>query len=235
VAVLFESRAHPLIAPVVLNFMANLPPNWTFQLFHSIQNQDHILKSDLKPYIDKGRVILDNTIIGNQSLSDLAVYEHIITRESTWQKVVGEKVLLFQLDSISCGNFSGDFEKFLKYDYILAPGSEFIHWAFPYRYISSGGLSLRSKSKMIEIIRWKNWFPFMEGTPNEHTYFVEGMKHFNYSIAPADIAGQFSVESKYSNSPFGVHKPWLYQYWLINGLQYKSLLDYCPEISIVSP
>jgi hypothetical protein len=121
VAVLIENRIHHNLVPVILNFIKNLPSDFLFQIFHTEHNREYILKSAVGPYINSGKVIMDPSLLANFSIKSIADYNYLITRESTWQKFLGEKVLLYQLDSVSCGNFTGDFNEFLKYDYLGAP------------------------------------------------------------------------------------------------------------------
>jgi hypothetical protein len=84
--------------------------------------------------------------------------------------------------------------------------SESMGWAVPFHFVGNGGLyqfifcffhlnsciglSLRSKSKMIEVIRLRNWT--VETGPNEDGYFAEGVLKLNHALAPVEVANQFS-------------------------------------------
>ena len=59
---------------------------------------------------------------------------------SFWRRFYGEKLLIFQEDTIIFRKLD---QKFLEYDYIGAPLEDYS--------IGNGGLSLRSKSIMIKI------------------------------------------------------------------------------------
>jgi hypothetical protein len=85
---------------------------------------------------------------------------------------------------------------FMDYDYVGAPWP--VH--FPNN-VGNGGLSLRRKSKMIEIIDNHN----LPDWHNEDGYFssYENMKKPSH-----EEAGRFSVECIYNEKSFGIHKAW---------------------------
>jgi len=102
--------------------------------------------------------------------------------------------------------------EFLKYDYVGAP------WSYKSYDVGNGGLSLRRKSKMIEIIQQED--DYRRDLP-EDVFFAQSTKtHLN----KPDVyeASRFSIENCLGwGVSFGCHKPWLY------------LHDYCnkhPEI-----
>ena len=74
------------------------------------------------------------------------------------------------------------------------------------RLIGSGGLSLRRKSKMIEII--ENC-PANNKVP-EDIYFSIPCNRIKVNKPPYNKAMEFSMESIYSDKSFGINKPWLY-------------------------
>jgi hypothetical protein len=53
--------------------------------------------------------------------------------------------LIFQLDTLLSEQYKNNIYNFLDYDYVGAP------WAFNHK-VGNGGLSLRKKSKMLEIL-----------------------------------------------------------------------------------
>jgi hypothetical protein len=107
--------------------------------------------------------------------------------------VEGEKILMFQMDSLL---LRYGIDGFLKYDYIGAP------WTKPKEgsFIGNGGLSIRTKQKMIDIVKNNNTY-----LPEwEDIYFV---KHLKDNLPTIDVAMRFSVEDIFYPKPIGLHNP----------------------------
>jgi hypothetical protein len=86
--------------------------------------------------------------------------------------------------------------EFIEYDYVGAPWSN--------RSVGNGGLSLRRKSKMLEIISI-----FGPKSQNEDVYFSL-QRRVKLNKPNFEKAKSFSVESVFFKTPFGVHNPWAY-------------------------
>jgi hypothetical protein len=71
--------------------------------------------------------------------------------------------------------------------------------------IGNGGLSLRRKSKMIEIINNCKY----DNKP-EDIYFSLSCPNIYRNIPSFEDAKKFSVETVYNDISFGVHKPWIH-------------------------
>jgi hypothetical protein len=99
---------------------------------------------------------------------------------------------------------------YIKYDYSGAPWKKSIINSNIIKYdyngnSGNGGLSLRRKSKMLEILNnceYKN--------EPEDVYFSKGCNNIFINKPNIEDAKLFSVESIYNNISFGVHKPWLF-------------------------
>jgi len=118
------------------------------------------------------------------------VYSSMLKNTVFWEQFREEKILIFQYDCICCQPLD---PRFLAYDYIGAPcGTDFI--------ALNGGLSLRSKSKMIEAID-----AHAASDEIEDYYFTNALVALGAHLPDVQTAIEFSVESHYSALPFGVH------------------------------
>lgn len=189
-AVIIEPRIHPDLLTVIKSTMFHLNKSnsnikWGLQIFHGTQNEDFI--KNLK---------LSNVVLTNMGVDNLSNIEHSEYMESVhfWEKVKGQKALIFQTDSLL---LRGGIDEFLKYDYIGAP------WRKPKenQWVGNGGLSLRTVKKMLEICKNNRvteqiW---------EDIYFVKHMK--GVGVADIETAMRFSMEDVFSPNPLGVHNP----------------------------
>jgi hypothetical protein len=208
-AVIIEPRLHPCLNIVLNNFNKNLNDNWKFLIFHGTYNKQYIMNifNNMKTtkkctYVNLNKHNL--TILEyNKLLYSHSFYEHITT----------EHFLIFQTDTLisdTCKNF---IYKFMQFDYCGAP------WKWKYKQeninngkaIGNGGLSLRKKSKMLELLN-NNFSPAILNT-NEDLFF-SGNAHNKKNIVvhkpPLHLAKEFSVESVFSHKSFGLHKVWNY-------------------------
>ena len=79
-------------------------------------------------------------------------YSKIFLCNEFYKNISTEIFLIFQLDSLLSDKYYNNIYNYMHYDYI---GSPFFHKNN--KYVGCGGLSLRKKSKMIEIINDKNY------------------------------------------------------------------------------
>lgn len=192
-AVLFELRPLKEIRTIVKNHMFFLNNSdskikWGLQIFHGTNNENFI-KNELK---DIDNIKYEN--LGIDNLRDIRHHTQFLKTIEFWERVRGDKVLIFQTDSILLRN---GVEEFLDYDYIGGP------WAKPKDgvYVGNGGLSLRTRKKMIETL---------EKYPNDTENFEDIFFsiHLNgQGIPSVEIAKKFSVEDTYYSNPMGIHKP----------------------------
>jgi|UniRef100_A0A6C0IM27 hypothetical protein len=192
-AIIVEPREHKALTFVLDNFCSNLDENWTIVVLHGNQNENFIqskLENELTRH--KHRIRLNNLGVNNLSLDD---YNKLLTSPQFYSYIDTEQFLIFQTDTMICEDYKDLIYEFMEYDYVGAPNTE---------WVGNGGLSLRKKSKMMEIIN-NNTRPFDE---NEDVFFTNP-KH-NLKIPTIEIANRFSNENIYSDKSFGVHKPWNY-------------------------
>jgi hypothetical protein len=143
-----------------------------------------------------------NNLILNQY--NLLFFSHYF-----YDKIETETFLVFQTDTLISDKYVDTIYDFLEYDYIGAP------WKFDnkddYDCVGNGGLSLRKKSKMIEMINKGGYLDEYGNPHNEDRFFSDtcGNKIDISLYKPCfETASKFSVETYFSDMSFGLHKPW---------------------------
>ena len=145
-------------------------------------------------------------------------YSKLLLTKDFWDKFDGEKLLVYQEDSML---FHSDIEQFLKYDYVGAPWPE--NQDDNALGVGNGGFSLRTKSKLLECIEkvkpedlqlGSSTLDYMKNTASyivpEDVYFSKSMIDYKIGkVAPWDVAIEFSQETQLSKNPLGGHNYWL--------------------------
>ena len=197
-AVIVEPREHKALEFVLVNFLTLLDERFNFIIFHGTKNEtylDNILNSKLKNHLHRITKI-------NLNVDNLQIYEYnnlLVNKEMFYDKIPTEYFLIFQTDTIICSKNKDYIYDFINknYDYVGAP------WAHINNLVGNGGLSLRKKSKMLEIIKKINY-----ENQNEDIYFSFGCYALNCNMPSMEEAKKFSVESIYSDDTFGIHSAW---------------------------
>ena len=221
-AIIVEPRKHAALEMVLQNFTSILDSRWEFIIFHGTKNEEYVKKIVNEKLGDnKNRIKYVNLGVENLTIADYnalffdkhKLYDHIHT----------EMFLAFQTDTLLSEKYKEYIYDFMKYDYVGAP------WDYntaPFNingHVGNGGLSLRKKSKMLEII---------EKCPDtrkaEDVYFAFGCDGAPVNKPSFDDALNFSVETALNpnNKSFGIHKPWD----KFDDNQLKSLSEYIPQV-----
>jgi hypothetical protein len=195
-AIIIEPREHKALEFVLNNFLTNLSNNWNIIIFYGNNNIEFInnIIANL-PEIYKNRITLINLNVDNLSIED---YNKLLTSPELYNSIPTEIFLVFQTDTLICQNYKNNINDFTEYDYVGAP------WKFDSMAVGNGGLSLRRKSKMLEII---NNCPYKNNI-NEDLYFSKPCPEIAINIPSGDLAKHFSVESEYEHNTFGIHQAW---------------------------
>ena len=188
-AMIVETREHPYLEAVVKNVMFFLGQGWNLQIFHGKSNATVVREL----FSDCGAQL--SLIPEISSLSD---YSKLMTSVSFWRQVKGAKILTFQTDSFLRKR---GVEDFLEYDYVGAPWRKDQPWNLPDFSGGNGGISLRSKPKLIQALKRVPW----KGAA-EDIYFVHSLARIGSKVAPRDVCMKFATESVFSPDPFAVHK-----------------------------
>lgn len=182
-AVIVETRLIPNMECIIEKHMSFLPPDWGLTIFHSPLNET----------ILKGCFPTANFVNLGFNFMTEHQYNDLLTSAEFWNKLPYDKVLVFQTDSMLLRE---GIEEFLKWDYVGAPWKFQLHGG-------NGGLSLRTKSVMLDII---SRFKFLRGYyGNEDIYFSNFILKSSHKIAPRSVCSKFSCETIFELGTLGYH------------------------------
>ena len=228
VAVIVETREHKALPFVLNNVMSILPDDWSLQIFHGSSNKEYATKcsNDLGREVHLTDLGIDTMTADDSSLE-------IMLTEDFWNKVVGETVLYFECDSMLCPNSEYKVEAFEHFDYIGGYwGNQLDMLENDYSKVMNGGLSIRKKSFMLDIIT-NELQPYLDrgGNPCED-YFVTDR------IRTVPLVGEvlsFSIDNGYmypldNKAPFGLHKPWGVNPAKGHGKYYEDIIRVCEQV-----
>lgn len=223
-AIIIEPREHPAFKFVFNNFINNLDEAWEFIIFYGTNNKEfmfNLIKNDYREQLDRIRLV--NLNVDNLNIID---YNSIFYNKLFYDFINTEYFLIFQIDTLIRSSFKYYIYDFLKYDYVGAPwiNPEKIFNRYDCNNVGNGGLSLRKKSKMLNII--DKYYSIKSLRYNEDYFFTRKYVDNNISIPTVDLAKFFSVESIYCEESFGIHKPWSH----LNNEDYIKLISNNPEI-----
>lgn len=214
-AIIIEPRCHKALSFVLQNFFENLSDEWGFIICHGTQNEQYvknIIAQDLQMHTY--RVIK----FVNLWVDDLNyfTYSNIFKDPLFYSHIETDIFLVFQTDSMIIAENKHLINDFLKYDYVGAP------WAD--KVVGNGGLSLRNKHKMIEIINHRGH----DTNTMEDWYFTryDGILLNTPDFEQAKI---FSIETVFNEVIFGIHNAWKY----LPHSQIKYLIDKYPKSNIL--
>lgn len=215
-AIIVEPRKHRALSFVLHNFLHNLSDEWNIIIFHGNQNIefiDAILKNELQQYIH--RISLENLHVDNLSIHD---YNKLfVTNRDFYDKIPTEMFLVFQTDTMIFEKNKQLINIFLDYDYVGAPWN---HHPINRETVGNGGLSLRRKSKMLEI---------MEKSPYKHLpedVFFSCPLNVSINKPTFELAKIFSVEETFSIITFGCHQVWNQPTW-------NEMCEHYPEVKLL--
>ena len=207
-AIIVEPRQHNAMEFVLTNFTNFLDERWNFIIFHGTQNQEFVENIiDNKLQKDKDRIKLINLNVDNLTIHD---YNTLFFDKSFYDNIPTETFLVFQTDSMICEKHKDIIYEFINYDYVGAP------WSFN-KQVGNGGLSLRKKSKMLELLE-----KCSHANQNEDMIFANLSDCIHMNKPSFEDAKTFSIETVDSDKSFEIHKPWAY-------LQINDKInDFCP-------
>jgi len=196
--ILIEFRVMPHLEYLVRRTILTLN-NWNHTIVCGNNNYDMIhAMCELIHKDVKTKIKIIKLDVGNMIVSQ---YSDMLKTKTFWDRFVGEKLLLYQEDTLL---FHGNIARFLQYDYVGAPWRK-INYASN-SFVGNGGFSLRSKSVMLSCISLTS---IHEPLP-EDVYFAKTITKYNVgNIAPKYIAKMFSQEQELGDNPVGGHAYWL--------------------------
>jgi hypothetical protein len=219
VATIVETRARSNLVPLILHFANVLGPTWPIHVVGSKENE-HLFNSSavFQRHVAAGQITLTQLDPSKTFANSRDVSAFLASNGDFWQSLApADHVLLFQADSILCSNSPRRIDDFLVYDFIGAPISSQYGSGF------NGGLSLRNRMRMLEIIqstRWDGEF--------EDQWFYKRLEAINATLPTKEVAGQFAVETIFAESPLGLHQV---RRWH-SGDHLARLIEWCPEVQL---
>jgi len=202
-AIIIEPRKHRAFEFVIGNFLENLDGRWRIMVFHGTDNETFV-KDIIAASSAPTRISTVN--MGVSNLTKERYSDYMMSTDFLY-KIPTEVFLIFQSDSMICPEFKDTIDKFIDYDYVGAP------WPadrFPGKYnkngslVGNGGLSLRRKTKMIEILEKCE----ADADVPEDVYFAIPCKAVHINKPTEAVAAEFSMEMTYSPKSWGVHRAW---------------------------
>jgi len=210
--VFIEFRKFPHVEFIIRNTIIQLGKNWSHTVICGNDNYEMMLNicDDISIDINVIKYPLE---IKNQT-----EYSKMLTTSEFWNNLYGEKILIYQEDSFI---FKNNIQDFMNFDFIGAPFPKNVNDT-P-NLVGNGGLSLRSKGKMLKVIEKitvedtifnGSTMDYMNKVnlqfPPEDVYFSKNMQELEIGkVADWDTAFQFSTESMHNPNSFGGHKFWL--------------------------
>ena len=217
--VLIEFRPMPHLEFLLRNTIIKFPA-WSHTVVCG--NLNYMFIRNICEQISKNISII-KLDIDNLTPSD---YSKLLMDNEFWLHFKGEKILLYQEDTML---FHNRIEEFMKYDYIGAS------WPIGQddnsHGVGNGGFSLRSKSKMIACLEKVNPYTDLElgeSTVNymkaTNSYFIPEDVYFSKAlidyklgtVALRNAANRFSQETQLCINPLGGHN-----FWLAEGTKLK--------------
>jgi hypothetical protein len=211
-AVIVEFRELPHIEFIIRNAIYRLGSDWSFTVICG--NKNYKLIQDICKKISANIKII-NLKYDNISQQE---YSNLLITSEFWKLLTGEKILIYQEDSLI---FKNNINDFVKYDFIGAPFSKDSNDT-P-NCVGNGGLSLRTKIKMLEVIEKHSIYELNIETstmqymtsknlihPPEDVYFSKTMQENKIGdVADWDTAFNFSSELIFNPNSFGGHQFWI--------------------------
>jgi hypothetical protein len=238
-AIIVEPRKHPALHFVLNNFFENLDDKWNFVILHGTDNIDYLnnIMNRLSKYKSRTTIINLNKNLTYQE------YNELLYSKTFYDYIPTETFLIFQTDSMILTENKNKINDFLKYDYVGAPMScnDMVYKDCQQNsniIVGNGGLSLRKKSKMLELLKYIDFaksdnideiIKFGKLIP-EDRFFSGNITTEYVDIYKPDVqeATNFAVQYHYNDAPFGIHKLW--DQGLSNN-EMQHIINKYPEIN----
>ena len=213
-AVLIENRKDIKIESVLLNLLYFTNEEIGIQIFYNHENEDFI-----HGLINKYN--LQNISLIKMSYSDFNIdkYQDFIFSKEFYDNVHGEKILIFQTDSLLLKQFDMNY---FNYDFIGAVWNEatiqqekLFKLFKEKKLIGNGGFNIRDvqKCRRIAAEAFNYQKPLFVNEDNIYSFMLqENLKLLNVKFPSIEEAMYFSVETVYHPDPMAIHAFYKYFY-----------------------
>ncbi len=236
-----EPRPLSLLAWLVPDTLAKVPPTWNVTVYHTAATAT-FLASLLRPWVEGcGRrvTLLQHDEAWKVDTHSIAFINDLLLDARWWLRLPYDKFLLLQTDALICKPHDWDFlELLMKYDYAGAP------WAARHRVAAygtdgpggNGGFSWRGRAAALEALAdTAARLSFAQrGIHNEDVFFSSAVGTLpGRRVAPNNVSCRFSLETDFCalEPPFGLHAAWKYH----EGPQWAAIEAACPDVVHVRP
>ena len=215
-ALIIEPRKHKSLHFVINNFLTHLSNEWAVIVFHGTQNIEYVrnIANDLNSKHNNRIINLINLNVDNLNAY---TYSDIFFSKPFYDCIPTNTFLVFQTDSMILKENKDGIQFFIDYDY------DYVGSPWNNNHVGNGGLSLRKKNKMLEIIDSKGYIRM-----HEDDYFSYDIDpKIKYHVPPYGIAKLFAIETVFYDKPFGIHNFWRH----LPKEQSDFLLNKYPDIN----
>jgi hypothetical protein len=241
VAVILETRALEKLVPLILHFSSVLGPEWPIHIFTSPLNAMAFqLSPSFNRLLNSGGIQVQELPAGvpaDYPFQEPYFRSVFMTQSWLWEQLApAEHVFMFTSDSMICAKAERTLDDFLEYDFIGAPMGKKLGAEMGV----SGGLSLRNRKRMLEIVQNSNWGDEKKGErendgrvkdSREDVWFWKKLKMFplledparKANLPDAEIARRFAVGPVWEDEPFG------YELVHVHEERMDDVLRWCPE------
>ncbi|TVY39287.1 hypothetical protein LSUB1_G004728 [Lachnellula subtilissima] len=244
VAAIIEDRPLSNLAPLILHFSSVLGPDWPIVLFTSTGSTLLNQSVAFQRAVDEGRISI-RALPEDTNFENHAAVSELLTAPWFWEQLApAGHVLLFQADSIICANSELRMEDFLRYDFVGAPVDVPVGGTAGHGEGYNGGLSLRNRSMVLDVVKQYNWKGEMESgaisqegcvtkapcLKFEDQWFYHKMKDIpGVSLPSKEVASTFAVETVWYDTPLGYHQV---ERWNANRMD--KVAQWCPEYKMAT-
>lgn len=211
--IIIDNRANPLSVLSVVFTLCNLKThNWICKVFTSFKSKEYY-----KTYLGKWADIENHKLLDCRAFH-IDIYNEILKSSDFWKSLSGDKCLIIQDDGVVIRPGTEDF---FQWDYVGAPwadipSNDYIKTKINSDLVGNGGLSLRTRSRMIEmtekfekdkrLLFYKN----INVVP-EDVYFAKCLKaSSDIKLPTTEDAVKFASEQLCFMYSCGFHKLWGY-------------------------
>jgi hypothetical protein len=214
-AIIVEPRKHKALEFVLTNFSKNLDQRWEFIIYHGTENEEFV-----KEIVERNKLYeahsfqFVNILVAN--LGHSKEYSSLFYTPSFYEPIRTEMFLVFQTDTLISSKNKHKIYDFMQYDYVGSPWYNILTSNGEHE-VGNGGLSLRRKSKMLELIELYGESLLQDYSQNEHLDFEDRFFSGTCSTTISmnihkpdwETARNIAVEQfLFTKNPFGIHKPW---------------------------
>jgi hypothetical protein len=157
--------------------------------------------------------------LDHDNFENTKLYSDFCKKKELWESLYGEYVLTIQLDTWIMNHEPYNISYFINLNKSYIGGNMEYRWGYfdniglhhTFRNFN-GGLSLRKRKDMIEIIEFFTPLTSLDNHENflsehEDVYFTTGCIKLNLPIGDDENCSHFSLHNIYHNEYFGIHQP----------------------------